>query len=228
MPVTLINLVSVPKDKELEFSTRFNNCCRYHRNHQAQGPGHYLSIQVDGQWDRAVHPFLCATAFNASLSVVDMKKTAPALKTTAGTKVETHNNEGIEPYNQQHWDVAKSDDHKTAIDHFHKAKSWGQIIRRAWNVLPCGRILRDHDRRQDDYGTGSVCRRRAKTRRLVFAKVEFHFGELFPRVGSSPIRRLSSVKRVREGGDPVAPSRLNREGVRTTVPGGMDGAERLQ
>ena len=95
---------------------------------------------------------LCATAFNASLSVADMKKTAPALKTTAGSKAETHNNEGIEHYNQQHWDVAKkhfteavkadpssaeahynlalaldkSGDHKTAIDHFHKAKELGK------------------------------------------------------------------------------------------------------
>ena len=95
---------------------------------------------------------LCATAFNASLSVADMKKTAPALKTTAGSKAETHNNEGIEHYNQQHWDVAKkhfteavkadpssaeahynlalaldkSGDHKAAIDHFHKAKELGK------------------------------------------------------------------------------------------------------
>ena len=51
--------------------------------------------------------FLCAIAFNASLSVADMKKTAPALKTTASSKAEPHNNEGIEHYNQQHWDVAK-------------------------------------------------------------------------------------------------------------------------
>ena len=96
--------------------------------------------------------FLCAIAFNASLSVADMKKTAPALKTTASSKAEPHNNEGIEHYNQQHWDVAKkhfteavkadpssaeahynlalaldkSGDHKTAIDHFHKAKELGK------------------------------------------------------------------------------------------------------
>lgn len=96
--------------------------------------------------------FLFATAFNASLSVADMKKTAPALQTTAGSKAETHNNEGIEHYNQEHWDVAKkhfieavkadpssaeahynlalaldkSGDHKTAIGHFHKAKELGK------------------------------------------------------------------------------------------------------
>ena len=96
--------------------------------------------------------FLCATALNASLSVADMKKTAPALKTTASSKAETPNNEGIEHYNQEHWDVAKkhfteavkadpssaeahynlalaldkSGDHKTAIDHFHKAKELGK------------------------------------------------------------------------------------------------------
>ena len=96
--------------------------------------------------------FLFATVFTASLSVADMKKTAPALQTTAGSKAETHNHEGIEHYNQQHWDVAKkhfmeavkadsssaeahynlaltldkSGDHQTAIDHFHKAKELGK------------------------------------------------------------------------------------------------------
>ncbi len=96
--------------------------------------------------------FLCATAFNASLSFADMKKTWPALKTTATSKAEAHNKEGIEHYNQEHWDVAakhfmeavkadptsaeahynlalaldKSGDHKTAIDHFHKAKELGK------------------------------------------------------------------------------------------------------
>ena len=91
-------------------------------------------------------------AFTASVSADEMKKTAPALKTTAGSKAETHNNEGIDHYNQQHWDVAKkhfmeavksdsssaeahynlalaldkSGDHKAAIDHFHKAKELGK------------------------------------------------------------------------------------------------------
>jgi Tfp pilus assembly protein PilF len=99
-----------------------------------------------------VSVFLCATAFNASLSAADMNKTAPALKTATGSKAETHNTEGIEHYNQQHWDVAKkhfmeavkgdpsspeahynlalsldkSGDHKAAIDHFHKAKELGK------------------------------------------------------------------------------------------------------
>jgi Tfp pilus assembly protein PilF len=99
-----------------------------------------------------VSAFLCATTFNVPLSAADMNKTAPALKTAAGSKAETHNNEGIEHYNQQHWDVAKkhfmeavksdpssaeahynlalaldkSGDHKTAIDHFHKAKDLGK------------------------------------------------------------------------------------------------------
>ena len=95
---------------------------------------------------------LCALALTASVSADDMKKTAPALKTAAGSKAETHNTEGIDHYNQQHWDVAKkhfmeavksdpssaeahynlalaldkSGDHKSAIDHFHKAKDLGK------------------------------------------------------------------------------------------------------
>jgi Flp pilus assembly protein TadD len=74
------------------------------------------------------------------------------LKTTANSKAEAHNEEGIEHYNQEHWDVAtkhfmeavkadptsaeahynlalaldKSDDHETAIEHFHKAKKLGK------------------------------------------------------------------------------------------------------
>jgi len=94
----------------------------------------------------------CTFTLSASVSAQDMKKTAPALKTTAGSKAETHNTEGIDHYNQQHWDVAKkhfmeavksdpssaeahynlalaldkSGDHKSAIDHFHKAKDLGK------------------------------------------------------------------------------------------------------
>ncbi|HET6676018.1 MAG TPA: tetratricopeptide repeat protein [Nitrospiraceae bacterium] len=96
----------------------------------------------------------CTAVFGVSLSAADMdkKKTAPALKTAAGSKAEMHNSEGIEHYNQEHWDVAKkhfmeavksdassavahynlalaldkSGDHKTAIEHFHKAKELGK------------------------------------------------------------------------------------------------------
>jgi Tfp pilus assembly protein PilF len=94
----------------------------------------------------------CSAALNVSLSVADMKKTAPAINTAPGSKAEKHNTEGIEHYNQQHWDVAKkhfmeavksdptsgeahynlalaldkSGDHKTAIEHFHKAKELGK------------------------------------------------------------------------------------------------------
>ncbi|HJR77280.1 MAG TPA: tetratricopeptide repeat protein [Nitrospiraceae bacterium] len=94
----------------------------------------------------------CTTALSVSVTAEEMKKTAPALKTAAGSKAETHNTEGIEHYNKQHWDVAKkhfmeavktdpssaeahynlalaldkSGDHKTAIDHFHKAKDLGK------------------------------------------------------------------------------------------------------
>ncbi len=99
-----------------------------------------------------VMAFFCATVFSGSVSAADMKKTAPALKTAAGSKAEMHNNEGIEQYNQAHWDVAKkhfteavksdptsaeahynlalaldkSDDHKTATEQFHKAKELGK------------------------------------------------------------------------------------------------------
>ena len=94
----------------------------------------------------------CSAALNVSISVADMKKTAPAINTAPGSKAEMHNTEGIEHYNQQHWDVAKkhfmeavksdptsgeahynlalaldkSGDHKTAIEHFHKAKELGK------------------------------------------------------------------------------------------------------
>jgi Tfp pilus assembly protein PilF len=99
-----------------------------------------------------VSVFLCATTFNAPLSSANMNTMAPPLKTAAGSKAETHNNEGIAHYDQQHWDVAKkhfmeavntdpasaeahynlaltldkSGDHKTAIDHFQKAKDLGK------------------------------------------------------------------------------------------------------
>ena len=111
-------------------------------NHQANRTSTYIVAAA----------FLCTTIFTASLSVADMKTTAAALKTVAGSKAETHNKEGIDHYNQQHWDVAqkhfmeavkadsssaearynlalaldKSGDHKTAIEHFHKAKELGK------------------------------------------------------------------------------------------------------
>lgn len=82
----------------------------------------------------------------------DMGKTAPALKTAAGSKAETHNAEGIEHYNQGHFDVAlkhfqmaakddpnsaevhynvalaldKTGDHKGATEHFKTARDLGK------------------------------------------------------------------------------------------------------
>jgi Flp pilus assembly protein TadD len=77
---------------------------------------------------------------------------AAALKTAPGSKAETHNAEGIEHYNQGHWDVAKkhfseaakadprsaevhynlaltldkSGDHKGATEHFKMARDLGK------------------------------------------------------------------------------------------------------
>ena len=82
----------------------------------------------------------------------DMGTAAPALKTAAGSKAEGHNKEGIEHYNQGHWDVAKkhfmeaakadpqsaeahynlaltldkSGDHKGATEHFKQAFDLGK------------------------------------------------------------------------------------------------------
>jgi Flp pilus assembly protein TadD len=82
----------------------------------------------------------------------DMGKAAPPLKAAAGSKAEQHNKEGIEHYNQGHWDVAlkhftaavkedpnsaeahynvalaldKSGDHKAATEHFKKASELGK------------------------------------------------------------------------------------------------------
>ncbi len=81
-----------------------------------------------------------------------MGKAAPALNTAAGSKAESHNKEGIELYNQGHWDVAlnhfteaakadpnsaeahynvalaldKSGDHKGATEHFKTAFDLGK------------------------------------------------------------------------------------------------------
>ena len=81
-----------------------------------------------------------------------MGKPVPALNTAAGSKAESHNKEGIEHYNQGHWDVAlkhfteaakadpgsaeahynvalaldKSGDHKGATEHFKTAFDLGK------------------------------------------------------------------------------------------------------
>jgi Flp pilus assembly protein TadD len=81
-----------------------------------------------------------------------MGKAAPPLTVAAGSKAEQHNKEGIEHYNQGHWDVAlkhftaavkedansaeahynvalaldKSGDHKAATEHFRKAFELGK------------------------------------------------------------------------------------------------------
>jgi Tfp pilus assembly protein PilF len=81
-----------------------------------------------------------------------MGSAAPALQTAAGSKAESHNKEGIEHYNQGHWDVAKkhfteaakadpksaevhynlaltldkSGDHKAATEHFKTAFDLGK------------------------------------------------------------------------------------------------------
>lgn len=93
---------------------------------------------------------LCLVGTGAVLA--DMGKTAAPLKVAAGSAGESHNNEGIEHYNQGHWDVAKkhfmgaaeadpksaqahynlalaldkSGDHKGATEHFQKAYDLGK------------------------------------------------------------------------------------------------------
>jgi Flp pilus assembly protein TadD len=90
--------------------------------------------------------------FAGGMVLADMGKTATPLKVAAGSKAESHNNEGIEHYNQGHWDVAKkhfmgaaeadpnsaeahynlalvldkSGDHKDATQHFQKAYDLGK------------------------------------------------------------------------------------------------------
>jgi len=82
----------------------------------------------------------------------DMGTAAPALKAAVGSKAEGHNKEGIEHYNQGHWDIAKkhfmeaakadpqsaeahynlaltldkSGDHKGATEHFKQAFDLGK------------------------------------------------------------------------------------------------------
>ena len=91
-------------------------------------------------------------AAGAGVTVADMGKTATPLKVAAKSAAESHNNEGIEHYNQGHWDVAKkhfmgateadpksaeahynlalvldkSGDHKGATEHFQKAYDMGK------------------------------------------------------------------------------------------------------
>jgi Flp pilus assembly protein TadD len=81
-----------------------------------------------------------------------MGKASPALKAAAGSQAEGHNNEGIDHYNQGHWDVAqkhfseaakadpqsaeahynlalaldKAGDHKSATEHFKMAFDLGK------------------------------------------------------------------------------------------------------
>lgn len=43
----------------------------------------------------------------AGITLADMGKAAMPLKVAAKSAAESHNNEGIEHYNQGHWDVAK-------------------------------------------------------------------------------------------------------------------------
>ena len=85
-------------------------------------------------------------------SWADMGKTAPALKTAPGSKAEAHNLEGMDHYNQGHFDVAlkhfqeaaktapdsaeahynlalaldKTGDHKGATEHFKMAYDLGK------------------------------------------------------------------------------------------------------
>jgi len=88
----------------------------------------------------------------AGTSWADMGKTAPALKAAPGSKAEAHLKEGIEHYDQGHFDVAlkhfmagakedpqsaeahydvalaldKTGDHKTATEHFKTAYDLGK------------------------------------------------------------------------------------------------------
>jgi Flp pilus assembly protein TadD len=85
-------------------------------------------------------------------SWADMGKAAPALKTAPGSKAEAHNTEGLDHYNQGHFDVAlkhfqeaakadpgsaeahynlalaldKTGDHKAATEHFKQAHELGK------------------------------------------------------------------------------------------------------
>jgi Flp pilus assembly protein TadD len=94
---------------------------------------------------------LCSMLVGGTVSA-DMGKAAPALKAAVGSQAESHNNEGIEHYNQGHWEVAlkhfteaakadpksaeahynlaltldKGGDHKGATEHFKTAYDLGK------------------------------------------------------------------------------------------------------
>jgi Flp pilus assembly protein TadD len=96
--------------------------------------------------------FIAMCLVGAGTVLADMGKTGEPLKVAAGSKAESHNNEGIEHYGQKHWDVAKkhftgaaeadpqsaeahynlalaldkSGDHKGATEHFQKAYDLGK------------------------------------------------------------------------------------------------------
>lgn len=91
-------------------------------------------------------------ALVTGLGWADMGKAGAPLKTAPGSKAEMHNNEGIEHFNQGHWDVAKkhfteaakedpksaeahynlaltldkAGDHKGATEHFKTAQNLGK------------------------------------------------------------------------------------------------------
>jgi len=96
--------------------------------------------------------FTLCLAFTGGIALADMGKTATPLSVAAGSAADQHNKEGIEHYNQSHWDVAKkhfmgateadpksaeahynlalaldkSGDHKSATEHFQKALDLGK------------------------------------------------------------------------------------------------------
>jgi len=96
--------------------------------------------------------FVLCVAFTGGTALADMGKTAAPLSVAAGSPADMHNKEGIEHYNQSHWDVAKkhftgaveadpksaeahynlalsldkSGDHKAATEHFQKALDLGK------------------------------------------------------------------------------------------------------
>ncbi len=77
---------------------------------------------------------LVAGGLGAGIAWADMAKTSSALQTQPGSKAETHNKEGIEHYNQGHWDVAKKhfeaaakEDPKSGEAHYNLALSLDKL-----------------------------------------------------------------------------------------------------
>lgn len=96
--------------------------------------------------------FALVLAFTSGTALADMGKGAAPLSVAAGSPADMHNKEGIEHFNQSHWDVAmkhfkgaveadpksaeahynlalaldKSGDHKMATEHFKKALELGK------------------------------------------------------------------------------------------------------